>query len=197
MRLHWTVDERRVQKALAGDRQAAGRLVDDHYPGLVRFLVHLTGAMDEAEEIAQESFVRAWQRLDTYGARSSFKTWIHRIAYREFLAYRERARAFEPLDEASHAGRGDFSDGLLDALSVERAVLTLPVDLRVAFLLVHVQGLSAREVGDVLGIPRGTVLSRTFAARERLARLLDPTGGTPVPKPREGAPPYETSPLAP
>lgn len=196
MRLHWAVDERRVQKARAGDRQAASRLVDDHYPGLVRFLLHLTGRLDEAEEIAQETFVRAWQRLDTYAARSSFRTWIHRIAYREFLAYRERTPNTAPLNEASLAG-GDFAAGLLDALSIERAVLTLPIDLRLAFLLFHVQGLSAREAAEVLGVPRGTVLSRTFAARERLARLLDPTGGEPDPKPREGANPYETSPLTP
>jgi len=197
MKLDWGGDERRVKRALSGDREAAKQLVDAHYPNLVRFLLHLTGQMDRAEEIAQETFVRAWPRLDTFRGHASFKTWIHAIAYREFLADRSRrpldvALVDEPLPDS------DFSQGVVERIAIEKALSSLSEELRLTFLLVNVQGLSVREVAEVLGIPRGTVLSRLATARERLARLLISfdAGGEPDPKPLEGAKPYETTPLS-
>jgi len=198
MKLDWGGDERRVKRALTGDRDAAKQLVDAHYPKLVRFLLHLTGQMDCAEEITQETFVRAWQRLDTFRGHASFKTWIHAIAYREFLANRSGRPLDVALQDELPQGR-DFSHGVVERIAIERALSSLSEELRLTFLLVNVQGLSVREAAEVLGIPRGTVLSRLATARERLARLLisfEAAGREPDPKPLEGAKPYETTPLS-
>lgn len=171
MHLNWLADRRLVKRALGGDKSAADRLVMDHYPGVTRFLLHLSGHIDEAEELAQETFVRAWQRLHQFEARSSFRTWLHRIAFREFAA-RRRLVDFVELTDETVADGPTFVEPLVGALTIERAIAKLPDALRITFIVCHVQQLSTNEAAEVLGIPPGTVLSRLHNARERLRRQL-------------------------
>jgi len=202
MHFRWTSDRRLVDKALTGDFRAAKKLVDDYYPGVVRFLIHLTGRIDDAEEIAQETFVRAWQGLGSFRGRSTFRTWIHHIAYREFLAHRRNAKRGEEWFDSAPDKNADFVDELVSALALEQAILTLPVELRITLLLVYVEGLSAAETASILEIPRGTVLSRISTARARLRRPLvssDPNQRQvdPDPKAQEGPNPHEITQFAP
>jgi RNA polymerase sigma-70 factor, ECF subfamily len=180
----WGRDSRRVQQALAGDRSAAEWLVNEHYPRVFRFLAHLTGNRNEAEELTQETFFKAWRGLRQFSGRASFCTWLLSIAYREAVARRERFPT-APLDPETRDAGQDFVQSLIDAVAVERAVTLLPEDLRVTYLLLVEQGLSVVEVADVLGIPKGTVLSRLANARERLKRQLamrDIVAAMPAPK---------------
>ncbi len=166
------IEERRlVKRAIAGDREAAERLVARHYPSVIRFLLHLTGHINEAEELAQETFVQAWQRLSTFEGRASFRTWLHRIAYRKF-AERRHLPDFLELDEDQDDGRRCFVEPLVEAMAIERAIAALPDPIRIAFLICQVQGMSVKDAAEILSIPVGTVLSRLHSARERLRRNL-------------------------
>ena len=193
----WHRDAKRVQEAAGGDKLAAEQLVAAHYASVFRLLLHLTGSHPKAEDLTQETFLKAWRRLDQFSGRSSFKTWLFRIAYRETFAQQNPPPLLQ-LDEERFDPGQDFAQSLLDAVAIERAILTLPHDLRVTFLIHEVQGLSVNETAEVLGIPKGTVLSRLSAGRERLRRQLtmrDVVANTAEvrdPKAFEGAASYET-----
>lgn len=171
MTLEWIVERGLVKKALAGDRDAAERLVVAHYPGVIRFLLHLTGHINEAEELAQETFLKAWSKLGSFEGRSSLRTWLHSIAYREF-ASRRRLPSHTELDEDTHDERQNFLAPLVDAIAIENAIAALPDQLRITFIVCHVEKMSAKEAAQVLSVPIGTVLSRLHTARERLRRHL-------------------------
>ncbi|HVT12328.1 MAG TPA: sigma-70 family RNA polymerase sigma factor [Fimbriimonadaceae bacterium] len=171
MRLEWMEDRRLVKRAAAGDGEAANRLVSQHYTDVVRFLLHLTGHINEAEELAQETFVKAWQRLATFEGRASLRTWLHRIAYREF-ALRRNIPDFVEMPEDHMDERQCFVGPLVEAMAMERAIAALPDSLRITFLICQVQEMSVKEAAEILGVPAGTVLSRLFTARERLRRQL-------------------------
>ena len=68
-----------------GDPEAGQQLVRDYYPGVYRYLLYLTRRADAAEDLAQETFLQAWRRLETFEGRAPLRLWLHRIAHREFL----------------------------------------------------------------------------------------------------------------
>ncbi|MGV3619010.1 MAG: RNA polymerase sigma factor [Fimbriimonas sp.] len=158
-----------MTRILAGDRRAANRLVEEHYPRVLRFLRHLTGSAADAEDLAQQTFIRAREALPRFRFESSLSTWLHRIAYHEFThLLRDRREAPMPLPERTFeiSGRSE------DAVVLAAAIADLPEDLRAAFVLREVQALSVREAAAILGVPEGTVKSRNHAARERLREAL-------------------------
>jgi len=167
----WTTDRRLVRRALAGDKAAGELLVANHYPGVVLFLLHLSGHPNEAEDLAQEAFVKAWQHLHTFAGRASFRTWLRQIAYREYASRRFLTNSVE-LEEDVKDDRADFVARIVDALAIERAISNLPELLRVTFVICHIQEMSVRDASTILGIPQGTVLSRLASAREHLKRQL-------------------------
>lgn len=162
---------RRVQQALAGDRAAAEWLVTEHYPKVFRFVAQLTDSSADAEELTQETFFKAWRNLGQFSGRSAFGTWLLSIAYREAIANRGRHETVPLTMDAYDAGQ-DFVQPLLSAVLIERAIGQLPEDLRVTYVLHIGQELSVEETAQVLGIPKGTVLSRLANCRERLKRQL-------------------------
>jgi RNA polymerase sigma-70 factor (ECF subfamily) len=171
-------DERRtVRHILDGDRAAGEQLVTAHYPRVYRFLCHLTGSRQHAEDLAQQSFLKAWQALASFRGEATLATWLHRIAYREYAHWLRSRREHAPLDAAD--GVADpTTETTLDAILLQEALATLSADHREAFLLFHVQGLSISEVAAVLGVPEGTVKSRLFHARGRLRELLQESTAT-------------------
>lgn len=173
-----------VSRVLAGDAVAAERLVQAHYPRILRFLRHLTGSAADAEDLAQLTFIKAKEALPRFKHGSSLSTWLHRIAYHEFTHFlRDRRSANGDLSEASvcFAGRSE------DAVVLAAAIQELPEEMREVFILREVQQLSVREVGQVLELPEGTVKSRAFAARERLRERLAGTYGTRYETERNGS----------
>jgi RNA polymerase sigma-70 factor (ECF subfamily) len=142
------------------------------------FAFALSHSRDFAEDVTQSTFVEVWKSLPSYGGRSTMRTWIHRIAYRQYLRKRE-GRAEEPIEHVD-PGTVSHETGVVDAAWLHAAVESLPHDLRETFVLFYVQELSGAEVGEILGVPRGTVLSRLHSARDRLRRLLTvPNEGEP------------------
>ncbi|RYG44762.1 sigma-70 family RNA polymerase sigma factor, partial [bacterium] len=157
---------------LEDPRPSPERLVEDHYDDLYRFLRGLTRHVQDAEDLAQRTLVRAYRALDTFDGRAGLRTWLHGIAYREFLNWHRGRRLFVALDP--RRGRTDAGfDALLDRERLRAAIARLSPKVGAAFVLVEVQELSLAEAATALGVPVGTVKSRLFEARAALRGFLD------------------------
>jgi RNA polymerase sigma-70 factor (ECF subfamily) len=145
--------------------------IDVHYDDVYRFLRHLTRHVQEAEDLTQQTFIRAVRSFGTYDPGSSSKrTWLHRIAYREFLNWRRGRKILMALDP-----RLSRSDRRLESIVDSEALLAMlerigPVFASV-FLLIEVQEMSHAESAEVLGIPVGTVKSRLHEAKRKLRQI--------------------------
>jgi RNA polymerase sigma-70 factor, ECF subfamily len=149
-------------------------------------VLRLTGDPANAQDLTQETFLRAFRSFDTFQAGSNCRAWLLRIAYNLFCNdYRKRRRlpeAFtadgdtDPFDELAtdEPGPEEAAIRLLDHESLHWALAQLPEEFRTAVTLVDIHGLSCAEAAEVMGTPRGTVLSRLHRARGRLRKLLIP-----------------------
>ena len=171
-----------VSRSRDGDMTAFERLYHATRPRLHHVVAHMVGSGDEAREIVQKAFVKAWQRLPDLQEDAAFAGWIRRIAVN---LVRDHWRSRKPEDEIA----GDDEDGALEdgspdpseivderieADRLRAAVLELPLVFREAVVLHYLDGSPVDEVARVLEIPRGTVLSRLSRGRSRLRLQLAP-----------------------
>ena len=147
--------------------------------------LRLTGDPSAAQDLTQETFLRAYRSFGSFQPGSNCRAWLLRIAYNLFCNdYRRRRRlpnaavpgGVDPLEElaAPEPGPEEQALRMLDSEALHRALARLPEEFRTAVTLVDIHGLSCGEAAEVMGTPRGTVLSRLHRARERLRRLLVP-----------------------
>ena len=161
-----------VRAARNGDREAFMQLVRAHQAGVRAFAHGLVGDRMLAEDIAQEAFLRAWRGLGAFRGDAGFATWLYAITRRAALdQLRRPALRTVPVDQAAALADRRAGDPVLRG-DLERALQALEPVQREAFLLVVVLGLSYQEAGDLMGCPAGTVASRVFRARTRLAAAL-------------------------
>lgn len=161
-----------VRAARNGDREAFMRLVREHQAGVRAFAHGLLGDRVAAEDIAQETFLRAWRGLSAFRGESAFATWLYAIARRAALdEIRRPTLKTVPAEQATQQADWRAGDPALRS-DLERALQALATAQREAFLLVVVLGLSYQEAGGMTGCPAGTVASRVFRARTRLAAAL-------------------------
>jgi RNA polymerase sigma-70 factor, ECF subfamily len=137
----------------------------------------MTGSMAEAEDLAQETFLRAYRSLDQFRGRSAFSTWLSRIAINLCLNWNQRARRWQHLhqlwSEQQEVSSENSSARQSERLEqVEQALLRLPAKQRAALILTVYQGFSHAEAGKALGCSEATVSWRIFAGRRKLRRLL-------------------------
>src|SRR5438093_632140 len=92
-------EARLLEQIRAGETEAGHRFVREHYPGIYHYLLYLTGQAELAADLTQETFLQAWRHLDTFQGRAALRTWLHRIARREFLQALRCQRAHATLDE--------------------------------------------------------------------------------------------------
>ena len=161
-----------VRAARAGDREAFMQLVRVHQAGVRALASGLLGDRALAEDVAQEAFLRAWRGLPRFRGEAAFATWLYRIV-RRVVADEARRPALRtvPIDEVPALADRRAGDPALRG-DLDQALAALEPAQREAFLLVVVLGLSYQEVGDMTGAPVGTVASRVFRARARLAAAL-------------------------
>lgn len=167
-----------IHEARRGDRDSFARLVERYWDRLYRWLYHMTHDAHAAEDLAQETFLKAFARLDTFRPGSNFRAWLFRIAHNNFVNQRRgRPQARQPLPEAVPATGESPEDETLsrEALAeLARAVGRLPADFREAFLLRAEEGLSFREIAGIQGITEQTARWRVFKARQKLLQVLSP-----------------------
>ncbi|WP_329500242.1 sigma-70 family RNA polymerase sigma factor [Kitasatospora herbaricolor] len=187
-------DEQVTRLALAaagGCRASVEAFVSATQRDVWRFVAHLTD-VEAADDLAQETFLRALNALPSFAGRSSARTWLLSIARRTVvdryrsLAVRPRRAALaaweEVADHPSRAGRG-FEDGLV----LNDLLAFLPAQRREAFVLTQVVGLTYAEVAAMSGCPVGTVRSRVARARDELVRLVRAAEAGPEAEPESGA----------
>lgn len=183
-------DRALADAAASGDRDAFEALVLRHQRRIVNYAMAIVRDAADAEDVAQETFLRAYRSLTRFRGESSFKTWLYAIATnaaRTGLDRRGRRRRLEEGsldDEAAPLSAGDVPAGGADAEttlvrreSIDRALAALPPDLRVAVVLRDVEGLDYKEIAAATRAPIGTVESRIFRARRRLRPRLQPLMG--------------------
>jgi RNA polymerase sigma-70 factor, ECF subfamily len=168
-------DERRsVAAAASGDRRAFERLYRRHVARIHGLCLRLTGHRETAEDCVQEAFVSAWRALPTFESRSTFSTWLHRIAVNAVMARRRGlAHGLETTGavDAAELDRRGAEDA--PPLDLEAAVAGLPDGARHVLVLVGLYGFSHEEAARGLGIAVGTSKAQLHRARQLLAARLD------------------------
>ncbi|MGB6451306.1 MAG: RNA polymerase sigma factor RpoE [Steroidobacteraceae bacterium] len=176
---------RRVQR---GDKGAFDALVLKYQHKVVKLVMRYVRNPAEAEDVAQEAFIKAYRALPQFRGDSAFYTWLYRIAIntaKNAVVSRERSPIEFDLDSQNSDESYDMQSRLKDSETPEGLVLTdeirgtvnaaidaLPEDLRTAIVLRELEGLSYEEIAVAMGCPVGTVRSRIFRARESIDRRL-------------------------
>lgn len=175
------VDHEDVVKARQGDVEAFAVLVRRHQHRLVHFvrmMMATTQDRESAEDVAQETFLRAYRSLSQFRAQSTFKTWLYQIATnaaRTHVAKRRDRREEqepEPRVAREHPSGEQLEQRIVAHDRLRQALAALPDDWREAVVLRDIEGLDYREIAERLEIPMGTVESRIFRGRKRLKAAL-------------------------
>ncbi len=186
---------RLVAAAKGGDKEAFGRLVEAYQDRIYGYLARMLADPEEAEDVAQEVFLRAYRSLGRFRGTSSFHTWLYRIASNLAIDVARRRKRQDnttySLDAPLDAGEDEYEREMPDdsrapdqiseqaelQRAVRQAVMELPEKLRDVVVLYELQGESYEDIAAILGVPLGTVKSRLFNARgqlkKRLQRMVD------------------------
>jgi RNA polymerase sigma-70 factor (ECF subfamily) len=187
------MEEDLVQRSQAGDTEAFAALVEEHRNAMYHLAWRMVGSSEDAADIVQDAFVRAYRSIGRFEGRSSFRTWIHRITVHCCLNHlRSRKRKGEVAyqeewmdgigqqgiagSDRRVQGRVERPDQAADrrdlTLAIEHALEQLSPDHRAAFLLREYNGLSYKEIAEATGVSIGTVMSRLHYARKALQGIL-------------------------
>ena len=166
-----------IDRARRGDRPAFAALVEHYWDRLHRWLYHLARDNHAAEDLTQETCLKAFAGLKTFKPGTNFAGWLFRIAHNSFANYYRAERRGEALpDDLAADDDGPLEQAqaneALEELS--RALKRLPAEFRGALLLRAEEGMSFREIADVLGLTEETARWRVFKARQKLMNLLAP-----------------------
>ncbi|MGW2564538.1 sigma-70 family RNA polymerase sigma factor [Streptomyces sp. NPDC001514] len=160
------------------DERALAELQREHGPALLSFLIGLTyGDQQRAEDLLQETLVRAWQHPEAFeGPYESMRPWLFTVGRRLAIDAR-RSRMARPTEIgdavlAATADPADVTDRAVAVLDVRAAVRSLSPEHRAVLVQIYFQGRSVAEAAEALGIPAGTVKSRSYHALRRLAHCL-------------------------
>ncbi len=184
-------DRQLVERVRAGDANAFNFLVLRYQHRVAGLISRFVRNPQEIEDISQETFIKAYRALSLFRGDSSFYTWLYQIAVntaKNYLASRNRRlmMASVEIDEAEH---GDVAPALRDTddpeselamehlqAVIDAAIRELPEDLRTAFTLRELSGMSYEQITEVMDCPVGTVRSRIFRAREVIDRKIRESG---------------------
>jgi RNA polymerase sigma-70 factor (ECF subfamily) len=176
-----------VQRASGGDMRAFERLYRHHIGSVYGLCLRLTRDRAGAEDCAQEAFFNAWRALKRFETRSSFGTWLHRIAVNVVLSRRRKAATraelpplpAEPDEEPSEPSAEWTLDTPVEVREIEAAVAALPEGARDALVLCGIYGYSHPEAAQMLGVAEGTCKAQLHRARALLRARLEPESHQP------------------
>ena len=164
-----------LQRAQEGDTTAFESLYRAHVGRVFALCLRMSGDRERAEELTQDVFVRAWQKLDTFRGDAAFTTWLHRLTVNVVLQRQrtdKRRSARVEIRETLPEPAQRSSDRPVDRVDLERAIATLPEGARAVFLLHDVHGYKHREIADMMGTAEGTAKAQLHRARKLLRKEL-------------------------
>lgn len=167
-----------IQRAQAGDVDAFELLYREHSGRMYALCLRLTaGDANDATELMQDVFIRAWRRLATYRGESAFASWLHRLAVNTMLenarSDRRRTARVLPMDDTARLAGAARSSGVELRMDMENAIASLPKGARLAFVLHDVEGYQHQEIAAQLGVSVGTIKAQLHRARRLLRERLE------------------------
>lgn len=183
-----------VERVRNGDKRAFELLMEKYRRKIGRLLSRMVRDPEEVEDIAQETFIKAYRALPQFRGDAAFYTWLYRIAVntaKNYLAARNRnmLTVSDVMGDGEEGGEERYATPDINtpdaqllskqiAYAVNEAVEALPEELRTAITLREIEGMSYEDIATFMGCPIGTVRSRIFRAREAIAAKLRPILGT-------------------
>ena len=187
-------DAEAVARARRGDHAAFRVLVERYQGRAFRLALRVLRDEDQARDAVQDAFIKVYGSLDRFEGRAGFYTWLYRIVMNQCLDRKRRERSGRQVEWNDETAGGAFAEpgaapeGLAHAApdaqvlrgelreAISRAIAALPDDARRTIELREIDGLSYQEIAAALGIPKGTVMSRLYYARQRLQEALREAG---------------------
>ncbi|WP_438944585.1 RNA polymerase sigma factor [Shewanella electrica] len=173
-----TIDDetRWINQARNGDTQAFECLYHRHHQQVYALCLRLAGQVPLAEEMTQDCFVRAWQKLDLFRGESQFATWLHRLSVNQALASLQKHRSFWarflPESSTEFHEISEPSTPLPNGMQLDKYILRLPERARVVFVLFALEGYSHEEIAQLMQITRGTSKAQYHRAKALLQEML-------------------------
>lgn len=166
-----------IARAREGDQAAFRELYETHVGRVYALCLRLTADPAHAEELTQDAFVRAWERLGSFRGESAFSTWLHRLTLNVVLAERRavgrRERRVTLTDDPEALGSFSRSTSPTDRIDLDGAIARLPPGARAVFVLHDVEGYKHEEIAAMTGIAEGTSKTQLFRARRLLREALN------------------------
>ena len=171
-------DHQLVARVVSGqDSNAFGELVRRHQSHVRNFLRKLTGDYTLADDLAQDAFMHAWDKLQTYSGKGSFIGWMLKVAYTTFLQSKRKSKRYaEILEEAGQVADIEERKSTVpvdEVSDLDRFLAVLTEEERAVMLMSYACGLSHREISEATGMPVGTVKSVIFRGKERIRTRFD------------------------
>lgn len=172
-------DRMAVERCLSGDTDAFGLLIDRYERPVFNTVLHMVGNNEDARELCQQIFMKAFQHLATYDPQRKFFSWIYRLALNEAINHVKARHTHEPLDEAMPHPDANPAEQYAEVeqwTHLHEEIMKLDPNYRAVIILRHFLHLSYQEAAEILGVPEKTVKSRLFTARQMLRDAMQARG---------------------
>ena len=171
-------DHQLVARVVSGeDTEAFGELVRRHQSHVRNFLRKLSGDYTLADDLAQDAFMHAWDKLQTYSGKGTFIGWLLKVAYTTFLQSKRKSNRYaEILEEVGHVADVEERKSTMPSEELgdlERFLAVLTEEERAVMVMSYACGLSHREISDATDMPVGTVKSVIFRGKEKIRTNFD------------------------
>ena len=159
------------------DTAAFGELIRRHQSQVRNFLRTLSRDRFVADDLSQECFLHAWDKLQTYSGRGSFIGWLLKVAYTTFLQSKRKSKRYtEVLDEAAYVAQTEsrsYTEASNEVSDLDKLLAVLTQEERAVMIMSYACGLSHREISEATGMPVGTIKSVIFRGKEKIRTRFD------------------------
>ncbi|MFC1502255.1 RNA polymerase sigma factor [bacterium] len=173
-------DEKWIKKAQQGSRHAFDKIIQNNIQSIFRLLYDMTGSYEDAQDLTQEAFLRAFLKIKQYSGKARFSTWLYRIAYNIAIDFQRQKKRYSNGDWTLQYDSTLLKNNLLqkeEAYSgeneeIETALTKLTGPQRMAIILHYYHGFKAKEIGEILNCSEGTIRVHLFRAIQHLRKEL-------------------------
>lgn len=172
-----------IKKARRGDGRAFSMLIENHERFVFNVVYRITGNAEDARDVSQEAFIKAFKNFESYDESSAFSTWLYRIAVNTAIDYirkrkKENSISFEDyiVDEKNQKGDSGIEEKVISKEGVKNiisAVNMLDDEFKTVIVLRDMEGMEYKEISDITGLPLGTVKSRLSRGRGKLRQMIE------------------------